>query len=133
VLDLHLVAFIRNSVQSIWSLEVLLLLRRRAPQGLRQDEIVAALRSSPRLISRCLQQLAEARLLYLDQETGAARFAPATPDLARLCDALETASQDRPIALRDAIIHSPNDKLRNFSDAFRLKGPDPKSSDGDNE
>ena len=133
MLDLDLVAFIRNSVQSIWSLEVLLLLRRRAPQGLRQDEIVAALRSSPKLISRCLQQLADARLVHVDQETGAARFAPATPDLARLCDTLETASQDRPIAVRNAIILSPNDKLRNFSDAFRLKGRDPKNSDGDDE
>jgi hypothetical protein len=123
VLDPNLLAFVRNSVQSIWSLELLLLLRRKAPEGLNVDEIVAALRSSHRLISRCLEQLGDAGLVSRD-EAGIARFAPANRELAVLCDALEKASQERPVALRDAIASSPNDKLRNFSDAFRLKGPE---------
>jgi hypothetical protein len=123
VLEPDLIAFVRNSVQSIWSIELLLLLRRKAPEGLSVDEIVAALRSSHRLISRCLEQLAYVGLVSVDG-AGIARFAPATPELAALCEALDKASQERPIALRDAIASSPNDKLRNFSDAFRLKGPD---------
>jgi hypothetical protein len=129
VLEPELIAFIRNSVQSIWSLEVLLLLRRRTAEALKPAEIVAALRSSPGLISKCLHQLVQAGLVSLDDEAGTARFSPATPDLARLCEALEIASHDRPIAVRDAITWSPNDKLRNFSDAFRLKGPDAKDKD----
>jgi predicted transcriptional regulator len=130
VLDPNLLAFVRNSIRSIWALEVLLLLRRKAPEALALDSIVTALRASHKLISRCLEQLGQAGLV--STEGGVSRFAPATPVLAALCDALEKASHERPIALRDAIASSPNDKLRNFSDAFRFKSPD-KGSEGENE
>ncbi|HEV7690555.1 MAG TPA: hypothetical protein VGO52_07035 [Hyphomonadaceae bacterium] len=115
-------------MRSIWALEVLLLLRRRAPAGLTADEIVAALRASPGLITRIIDQLVAERLVIKDA-AGAIRF-ECDPGLAKLCDALELAAQDRPIALRDAIHSSPNDKLRNFSDAFRLKGKE-KDREGD--
>lgn len=131
MLDPNLLAFVRNSIRSIWSLEVLLLLRRKAPEGLAQDSIVTALRASHKLISKCLEQLAQAGLVSVE-EGGVSRFAPATPVLAALCDALEKASHERPIALRDAIASSPDDKLRNFSDAFRFKDPG-KGSEGENE
>jgi hypothetical protein len=128
VLEPDLIHFVRTSVRSIWALEVLLLLRRRAPAGLTADEIVAALRASPGLITRIIDQLVAERLVIKDA-AGAIRF-ECDPGLAKLCDALELAAQDRPIALRDAIHSSPNDKLRNFSDAFRLKGKE-KDREGD--
>lgn len=123
MLDPGLLHFVRTSVRSFGALEVLLLLRRRAPQGLTADEIVSALRSSPTLIGRLLVQL-EGEGLVASDPAGAVRFECRTPELATLCEALALASQDRPVALRDAIASSPNDKLRNFSDAFRLKGKD---------
>lgn len=117
-------------MRSIWALEVLLLLRRRAPAGLTPDEIVAALRASPGLITRIIEQLVAEHLVIRDA-AGAIRF-ECDPTLAKLCDALELAAQDRPIALRDAIASAPNDKLRNFSDAFRLKGKH-KDKEGDDQ
>lgn len=92
------------------------------------DEIVATLRASPGLIDRVLSQLATANLI-VRESSGVVRF-DCDPGLAKLCEALETAAQDRPIALRGAIASSPNHKLRNFSDAFRLKGKD-KDGEGD--
>ena len=114
-------------MRSIWALEVLLLLKRRAPAALTPDEIVAALRASHTLINRIIDELAAQHLVTRDPG-GGVRF-ECDPGMAKLCDALALAAQDRPIALRDAIVSSPNDKLRNFSDAFRLKGKDNKGDD----
>jgi len=75
------------------------------------------------LIDRLLTQLAAARLIQANA-SGAVRFECATPELDTLCDALATAADERPIALRDAIISMPRDKLRDFSEAFRFKGED---------
>jgi hypothetical protein len=132
VLEPDLIHFVRTSVRSIWALEVLLLLRRKAPTALTPGEIVADLRASPGLITRIIEQLVAEHLVVRDA-AGAIRF-ECDPGLAKLCEALELAAQDRPIALRDAIHSSPNDKLRNFSDAFRLKGKDKdKDKQGDDQ
>lgn len=120
MLHSELLDFVRHSVRSIWALECLLLLRRKAAAAT-LDEIVAELRATPKLIERCLSQLEAAGCIARD-DGGAARYAPATRHIAAMCDALETASVERPVALRDAIAAShADDKLRNFADAFRFK------------
>ncbi len=127
MLENELLAFIRHSIRSIWALEVLLLLR-RSPSGLTAEAIVANLRSSPMLIARCLHQLSDAGLVSVGDD-GLARYSCATLELARLCDSLAAAAQETPIALRDAIVSAPNDRLRNLADAFRFKTPDKKDKD----
>lgn len=119
MLDPALISFVRKSLQSIWMLETLLLLRRRAGEPVPREEIVRELRATPFLVRRVLDQLA-AQHLVLVHEDGAAQFEPATPELAQLCEKLDVASRDRPIALRDAIINSPDTKLENLANAFRF-------------
>lgn len=121
MLEPALLSFIRTSIPSIWALELLLLLRRAAPGYLTRDEMVQHLRATPTLIDRLLTQFLGAGLVSRN-ETGAFRFECTTPDNATLCEALATAADERPIALRDAIIAAPNDKLRDLADAFRFKG-----------
>lgn len=120
MLDAELLDFVRHSVRSIWALEVLLLLRRRAPAFASVDDLVVELRATSKLIERCLAQLEAAGCIARDDD-GAGRYAPATRHIAQMGDALETASTERPVALRDAIASSPTDNLRNFADAFRFK------------
>lgn len=123
MLDPQLLAFVRSSIPSIWALELLLLLRRAAPGYLTREELVQHLRATPMLIDRLLAQLTAAGLLKVN-ETGAVRFECSSPQLDTICEALALAADERPIALRDAIISMPRDKLRDFSDAFRFKGKD---------
>jgi hypothetical protein len=123
VLDPELLAFVRSSIPSIWALELLLLLRRAAPGYLTRDELVQHLRATPTLIDRLIEQLQTARLVARN-ETGAVRFECASRELDTLCEALAAAADQRPIALRDAIISMPNEKLRDFSEAFRFKDKD---------
>jgi len=123
VLEPDLLAFVRSSIPSIWALELLLLLRRAAPGYLRRDELVQHLRATPTLIDRLLDQLQAAGLIARN-DAGAVRFECTSPQLDRMCEALATAADERPIALRDAIISMPSEKLRDFSEAFRFKDKD---------
>lgn len=78
------------------------------------------LRATPTLIDRLLTRfLAEG--LISKNEHGEVRFDCATPALFELCEALVSAAENRPIALRDAIISMPSEKLKDFSEAFRFK------------
>lgn len=129
MLDPKLLAFVRTSIPSIWALELLLLLRRAAPGYLTREELVQHLRATPTLIDRLCSRLAASGLVTTNNQ-GAYRFECATPDNETLCEALALAADERPIALRDAIIAAPNDKLRDLADAFRFKGSskDPRGS-----
>lgn len=130
MLDPRLLAFVRSSIPSIWALELLLLLRRAAPQHLSRDEMVQHLRATPNLIDRLITQFLAGGLVSHD-ESGY-RFECATPELASLCEDLAMAADERPIALRDAIIAAPNEKLRDLADAFRFRDSDkgPKGGQG---
>ena len=121
MLDQNLLAFVRKSIPSVWALELLLLLRRAAPGYLRPDELVQLLRATPRLIDRLLAQFI-ADGLVAKNESGAVRFECIRSELEDLCEQLAQTSESSPVALRDAIISAPSEKLRDFSDAFRFKG-----------
>jgi hypothetical protein len=120
VLDPQLVNFVRSSLRSIWALEFLLYLRRAAPDARKIEDIVRDLRATRFLVRRLTQQLVSEGLAALEPQDHI-RFHAATPDHERLCELLDVASRDRPIALRDVIASAPNDKLRSLADAFRFK------------
>jgi hypothetical protein len=121
VLEPSLLAFVRASIPSIWALELLLLLRRAAPGSLRRDEIVQLLRATPLLIDRLIDQFTTLGLVK--EDANGARFECSSAETETLCEALAMASETRPLALRDAIISAPNEKLRDLADAFRFKNP----------
>lgn len=98
-------------------------LKRAAPNEIALDDIVRHLRATPFLVRRIVEQLVAEKLVALAHDQSA-RFHPDSVEQEKLCDMLEVASSERPIALRDAIVAAPTDKLRNFIDAFRLKDKD---------
>lgn len=99
------------------------MLRRYAPRAVAQEEIVRELRATPFLVRRIVDQLLAESLVVVEGQD-AVRFQPSSTEQERLCEMLDTASRERPIALRDAITSSPDSKLRNFADAFRFKDKD---------
>lgn len=123
-LDDDLATFIRGSLRSVWSLELLLLLRRQAPKTLSYPELVRELRASDAVVEVCAQQLETAGLVSREAGAAACRYAPATELLNSLCERLERAQKERPVAVMDAILFGSNERLRNFADAFRFKEKD---------
>lgn len=48
------VRFVRSTIKSVWALELLLLIRRTAPREWTVEELTAALRSSPLIVTELL-------------------------------------------------------------------------------
>lgn len=123
MLDADLLSFIRGSIRSTWALELLLLLRRESERTHSQDELVRALRGTPLLIKTCVEQLQNAGVLACEANESC-RYSPASPAVADICEKLARVYGERPLAVINAIVASPNDRLQNFADAFRFTKKD---------
>lgn len=123
MLDADLLSFIRGSIRSTWALELLLHMRQDAAREFEPEELVLALRGTHSLVNGFLDQLLKAGLV-LRTDAGRWRYAPAAPALESLCEALERAYAERPVAVINAIAASPNDRLQSFADAFRFTKKD---------
>lgn len=114
-----LFGFIREQLRSVWALELLLLMRRRADHAWSPQELVTELRASQTLVTDNLTVFERAGLIRADD--GRYAFAPVSPVLAALCDQLAAAYAERPVTVINAIV-SPPDKLQGLADAFRIRG-----------
>lgn len=123
MLDADLLAFVRSSIRSTWALELLLLLRKKAPQRFTGTELVLELRATNTLISACVSQLQAVGLISCDAN-GACSYAPASPALADATEALARAYEERPMTVINAIVATPNERLKSFADAFRFSKKD---------
>jgi hypothetical protein len=119
VTDKDLLAFIGGSIRSVWALEMLLLLKRQPDRRWSPAELVRELRASTMVVDEGVEAFRAAGLISCDEDGCA--YAPASPVLADLCEALEEAYRQRPVAVVNAIV-SRTDKIQSFADAFRLKG-----------
>ena len=113
-------AFARNTIRSVWALELLLLLRKDRGRAWAVDELVRELRSSEAVTLPCLDVLKSAGLVA--GEAGRFRYAPASEELDAVSGELAKTYAARPMALAKAIMRTPNEKLTIFADAFKLKG-----------
>ena len=111
--------FIRSSFRSVWSLELMLHLKRERDREWSTDELVDALRGSHLIVSQSLQSLMTAGLISIDRQ-GCARFRPVAADLDRLADDAERLYLRSPDAVRRMIVTHAHPGLTSFADAFRL-------------
>jgi hypothetical protein len=119
VTDEDIFAFVRVSVRSVWALELLLLLRRDPARAWHPDDLVRELRGSPAIVQDELAALRGAGLVAAAE--GRYRYEPASSVQDHLAAALQETYAARPMAVMKAIMTAPNEKLRIFSDAFKLK------------
>ena len=115
-----LFAFIGSSIGSVWALELVLLLKRDPEQCWSSADLIRELRSSRVVIDESLRRLQAAGLvMQSDPETF--RYHATSPRLDELVSELEKAYQLKPMTVIKAVVAAPSDKLRAFSDAFKLK------------
>jgi DNA-binding GntR family transcriptional regulator len=116
--DIH--AFVRASIGSVYALELLLLLQRRRDEALPAAELVRELRSSPTAVNEALSRLMAAGLVS-EKPAGHYVYAPASAEREQMVAAVDRTYAVKPMTLVKAIMSAPNEKLRMFSDAFKLK------------
>lgn len=117
----QLADFIRGAFPSVWTLELLLLLKSEPDRGWTGQELVEKLRASDPIVVQGVGALVAGGLVATE-EGAKVRYAPASSEVARLVD--ETARQyaKRPDAVRRIIVFAGQTGLQAFSDAFKLRG-----------
>ena len=116
--DREFVGFVRESIRSVWAMELLLLLSRDASRHWQPAELVRELRASSTLVQDNLTVFQRNGLAVSD-DTGW-HFAPANEKLRQLTDRLAQAFRERPVATMTLVTHP--DPLQSLSDAFKLRG-----------
>jgi hypothetical protein len=112
--------FVRDSIKSVWALELLLFMRRNAAQAWTVEQLTKELRSSPQLVTDILASFTTSGLVGTDAD-GTFRYCPASADLDALVTRLDRIYAETPLALIKQIVSTPNEKIQSFSDAFRIK------------
>lgn len=118
----ELVAFVREHVRSVWGLELLLLLKSDPDRCWAPAELVRELRASTTLVNDNLKRFERSGLITPD-ETACYRYAPAGAVMGPLCDRLEAAYRERPVAVIN-MIAAPPSALQSLADAFKFRGDD---------
>lgn len=116
----EVLAFAGGSLKSVWALEVLLLLRRTRERCWREDELVRELRSSSVGVRDALANLLRVGFAA-EEPAGQFCYRPTAPELDTAAAELSSLFAAKPMVVIRAIATAPNEKLRIFSDAFRLK------------
>ena len=116
----EVIGFIREHVGSVYTLELLLLVKRDRDRCWTRDALVRELRSSGTAVAEALSRMAQAGLVS-QRDDGRYAFDPASPRHELLAAEIEKAYNSTPMSVVKAIIASPDEKLRAFSDAFKLK------------
>ncbi|WP_188312125.1 hypothetical protein [Salinarimonas soli] len=119
-MEIELQDFIQGSFKSVWALELLVFLKRRAGGAWTTADLVREMRGSEPVVLQSVAMLQAAGLVAQDAESRVV-FAPASADLRALADAAERAYDEKPAAVRRLILTGPNEKLHTLADAFRLR------------
>ena len=116
--DDDLLRFIGSSFRSVWSLELLLLIKSQNRSWSRPD-LVSTLRASELVVNRAADELLAAGLLSIEGDR--VRYLPASDDVSRHVEEVEKLYAARPDAVRRAIVSSSASGATAFANAFRLR------------
>ena len=118
--DEDVLAFVSATVKSIWALELLLLLYRERNRAWHTEDLVRELRASTVVVREALTSLAGTGLIATD-DAGLSCYRPASEQIDSFVAAAQALYLAKPLTVINAIAAAPNEKLRIFAEAFRLK------------
>lgn len=112
-------AFARTAIGSVSALELLILLRRERQNRHQLAKLVRELRSSELAVGQALDHLTKSGLVAGTPDTGY-HYQQGSAQLDAICERVEAAYVRRPVSLIRALLDVPDEKLRQFADAFRI-------------
>jgi predicted ArsR family transcriptional regulator len=117
--------FIAETISSVEQLEVLLLLHGTSPQEWTAETVARELRIAAASAARRLANLRARGLLSSSNEPEPTyRFSPREPDDATVVGALAETYATRRVSVITLIFSKPNDAVRLFADAFKIRQED---------
>ena len=114
--------FITEYIDSVVQLEVLLLLHNAPQTDWRAADVARELRIEPSGAATQLAELCTRGLLSCpDPSQPIYRYSPRTPAIDQAISGLAKVYEERRVSVINQIYAKPVDKLKSFSDAFRLR------------
>jgi hypothetical protein len=120
--DEDVVRFVLTDLRTVWTLELLLLMRGVPDRIWSAAALTGELRASLPMVEDILRRLETLRLIGRDAEGWIYR--PATPDLDSLCARADHAYRQKPFAMI-SMIGRGESVLRDLANAFRLRDKEP--------
>ncbi len=117
-IDQDLPRLIRIHIASVWSLELLLLLRRDPTRAWTVEALTQEMRASAPLVAAALARFERSGLAAYDPPTY--RYAAASGLLADFAETLEREYRARPVAIINLIV-APEERIQQLADAFRFQ------------
>ena len=111
--------FIKEYIDRIALLDVLLLLQSAPARAWTAREVSNEMRSTPQAAEDTLDALRRRGLLTKEGETFS--FRPRSPDLEQKTARLAECYRQRRIAVITAVFSGPNEALRSFAEAYRFR------------
>jgi hypothetical protein len=125
----EVLGFLSSYIDSVFRLDILLLLMAQPERWFSAEDVVRELCLSPESVARELQLLTEYSLMEGSTEPKQTfRYRPGSEELDRVARLLERTYVERRTTVITLIYSRPNDKLRGFADAFKLRTEPPKPS-----
>jgi DNA-binding IclR family transcriptional regulator len=113
--------FVLTSVPSVPWVEALLLFRNANGVPLDTGHVARNLYIAEPAAAEVLAQLAAARVVVRDEDTGRYRYAPGTPELAERLDTLASHYSSHLVELTDLIHSNRARSAHQFADAFKVR------------
>lgn len=115
-------AFVTDHIDSVLQLELLLLLQKKRDRDFDAAEVVEELRIDATWASAQLEDFCARGILACVEGTPRRyRYAPKSPEMDAAITRLDQTYTDRRVSVISLIFSKPTDKLKSFSDAFRVR------------
>jgi hypothetical protein len=119
VIPEHISEFLRSTVKTVWALDLLRLLKGTQHRSWTVLALTAELRGSIPMVESNLE-IFKSWGLVMEDSQGLYRYASNEMLDAVVVELLQIY-RERPMAIIQKIAEAPNDKLKTFVDAFRIK------------
>lgn len=116
----EVLTFVHTELGSVWAVELLIFLRSHPERGWSVEDLVLALRSSSLAVAQAINRLHSAGFVR-EHSPDIFKFEPRSSAHLEIAEAIATLSAQKPMTLAKAVVKIPNEKLRNFSDAFKFR------------
>lgn len=112
--------FLRSTLRSVWALELMLFLQAHADRSWSPEALTLELRASLPLVTELLHHFQRSGLVVA-AEAAEWRWRPASTELSACANAIASAHARTPFQVINAILDAPDERLRTFADAFKLR------------